>query len=277
MMKRYYSYRNRPKNLTLEGLYWELKHLYSLFEKENYFKRKAGISAWDEKLPDKIKHRAAIALHFQPFPITEWKEDFITEDHIFSVIEFLHDYVSKPIGELVDLSSQARWDYWDYEGYDDAAGQIEFRDQANAFLHDYGSGFEIGEDGLILALGSDGLQYILDAEILPYDEENVDSKVRDAIRKWRNRRLDLGEQKEAIREMADVFEWLKETKELKKVLRHKDEAALFHIANEFHIRHHDPTQKKGYDTTIWFSWIFHIYLATYHAVIRLLKKQEPQD
>jgi hypothetical protein len=119
---------------------------------------------------------------------------------------------------------------------------------------------------------SHGLKSILDAEIEPYDEKNVDTKVREAIIKWRNRQHDMNERRQAIREMADVFEWLKKTKQLEKVLAQKDSAALFEIANTFSIRHHEPKQRKDYDETIWYSWMFHFYLATYHAVIRLLKK-----
>jgi len=130
------------------------------------------------------------------------------------------------------------------------------------------------EDGTILALGADGLQHILDAEVVAFDESNVDSKVRDAIKKWRNRHLDLAEKRKAIRELADVFEWLKKTQKLQQVLNRKDESAIFEIANNFAIRHHDPKQKSNYDQGIWYNWIFHFYLATYHAVIRSLIKQE---
>ena len=125
-----------------------------------------------------------------------------------------------------------------------------------------------------MALGTHGLQEILDADIVPYDEANVDSKVRNAILKWRNRHLALSERREAIRELADVFEWLKKTKRLDIALNKKDEAAIFDIANNFAIRHHNPQQKRNYDEIIWYSWIFHFYLATYHAVVRILLKQE---
>lgn len=123
-------------------------------------------------------------------------------------------------------------------------------------------------------MGADGLQYILDAEIVPFDEVNVDSKVRDAIKKWRNRHLDVAEKRKAIRELADVFEWLKKTKQLAQALDRKDESALFDIANNFGIRHHNPKQKSNYDQNIWYSWIFHFYLATYHAAVRSLIKQQ---
>jgi hypothetical protein len=69
---------------------------------------------------------------------------------------------------------------------------------------------------------------------------------------------------------------LKKTKELSKILDRKDESALFELANNFAIRHHNPDQKTNYDRAIWYSWMFHFYLATYHAAIRLLIKHEQQ-
>jgi hypothetical protein len=257
--------------LTLSGLYWKVQNLYLLFRDRDYFKGKAGITK--ENLPENITHAAAVVLSFQPFPITKWQEDEITEDRIFDLLEFLFDHVSKP-GEMVDMVTDTNWQYRDYGDYDDVAGQNEFREQANAFLCDYGEGFELTKDGTVLASGSGGMWQILTAEIEPYDEKNVDSKVRNAILKWRNRHLSLAEKKEAIREMADVFEWLKKTKRLDRVLDRKDESAIFDVANNFAIRHHNPQQKANYDKVIWYAWMFHFYLATYHATIRLLLKEE---
>lgn len=88
------------------------------------------------------------------------------------------------------------------------------------------------------------------------------------------RQRSQNDERKAIRELADVFEWLKKTQKLQQALDRKDESALFEIANNFAIRHHDPKQKSNYDQGIWYNWIFHFYLATYHAVIRSLIKQE---
>jgi hypothetical protein len=266
MTRRYYSSRNKPKSLTLGELYWKLQNLYLLFRDKEFFVGKAEIGK--SYLPDAIKHKAAVALNFQPFPITKWSQENVTEDHIFDALEFLYDHVSKPEdwGE--------GYNGFGYQRYDDEAGQKDFRDSANAFLADYKTGFELTKNGIVLALGTHGLQHILNAEIVPYDERNVDSKVRNAIAKWRNRDLSLSEKKAAIRELADVFEWLKKTKNLGAVLDGKDESAIFDLANNFGIRHHNPAQKTNYDLVIWYSWIFHFYLATYHAAIRLLIKNE---
>ncbi len=273
MTRRYYSSRTKPGSLTLQELYWKVQNLYLMFRDKDFFKGKAGITASPSHLPDAIKFEAAVALNFQPFPIGKWSDSEITEDHIFDVLEFLYDRVSKP-GEMVDMSTDSGWNYRDYVDYDDEAGQEEFRNTASVFLADYKTGFELTKEGIVLAMGTGGLQYILDAEIIPYDEANVDSKVRNAIAKWRNRHLSVSEKKEAIRELADVFEWLKKTKTLTAVLDAKDESAIFEIANNFGIRHHNPKQKTNYDPAIWYSWIFHFYLATYHAIIRLLIKKE---
>lgn len=271
--RRYYSARKQPGKLTLNGLYRKLQHLYLFFRDRDYFKAVGITKSW---FPDTMKHKAALSLSFEMFPVTKWLAHDITEDHVFEALEFLHDHVSRP-GEMIEMTSETGFNYSDYDGYDEKAGRAEFRREANTFLADYKSGFELTPEGTILALGSDGLQHILDAEIVPYDEVNVDSKVRNAIVKWRNRHLSPEEKKAAIRDLADVFEWLKKTKELTKILDRKDDSAIFALANNFAVRHHNPDQKANYDRAIWYSWMFHFYLATYHAAIRLLIKHEQKS
>ena len=268
--RRYYAARNQPGRLTLEDLYRKLQHLYLFFRDRDYFKE---VGVTKTHLPETIKHKASLSLSFDMFPVTKWPTHDVTEDHIFEALEFLHDHASRP-GVMVDMTSETGYNYCDYDGYDVGLGRAEFRKEANVFLGDYKSGFELTKDGIILALGADGLQHILSAEIVPYDEVNVDSKVRGAIVKWRNRRLSLDEKKAAIRELADVFEWLKKSKKLENILDRKDDSAIFELANNFAVRHHNPNQKTNYDRAIWYSWMFHFYLATYHAVIRLLIKHE---
>jgi len=162
--------------------------------------------------------------------------------------------------------------YYDYDSYDKNTGQEEYRSYVNNFLCRYRNGYELSKDGKILSLGNDGLQNILQADVPVFGDKNIDQKVQDAIIKWRNRRLRLQERREAIRELADVFEWLKKSDQLNKVLSRKDESALFDIANNFAIRHHNPKQRKDYDESIWYSWMFHFYLATFHAVARMIQK-----
>ena len=271
--RKYYSSRTKKEPLTLKDLYRKFQHVYLYFRDQDYFIEKAAITKFG--IPDEIKHEAGISLKLQPFPMTEWAPSDLTEDNVFDVIEFLYDRVSKP-GEREQIEDDNGFHYTDYFDYDEEAGKKEFRQKINLILADYRDGYELSEGGEILALASGGLEQILDAEVPHYDEQNVDVKVREAIRKWRNRHLDMLERREAIKTMADVFEWLKKTGNLKGVLSSKDESAIFNIANNFALRHHDPKQKKEYDKDIWYAWMFHFYLATYHAVIRLIKRKEAE-
>jgi hypothetical protein len=269
--RRYYSSRTKRVQLSLSEIYFKFQHIYLYFMKKDYFKEKAGI--YGTNLPEEIKHKAGFSLKFQPFPITKWAEADITEDNLFDVLEFLYDHVSQP-GEYGDLTTDTGFNYQDYINYDEAEGKKEYREKINTILADYKQGYKLSEEGQILAIGSHGLDQILDADIPAYDDKNVDSKVRSAVRKWRNRHLDMSEKKQAIVELADVFEWLRKTKKLEKALSKKGESALFEIANNFGIRHHNPNQKSDYDKDIWYAWIFHFYLATYHAAIRIIKRKE---
>ena len=271
--RKYYSSRTKKRRITTSDLYRKLQLVYLYFAERDYFREKTGGSG--TKIPDQFKFKAGFVLKFQPFPMTNWELRNITEDNIFDVIEFLYDHVSRP-GQWGRLTDETGFNYEDYLDYDEEAGRQEFREKINSVLAEYKDGYELSENGEILALVRGGLEYILDAAIPHYDEENVDSKVKEAIRKWRNRHLDVSERRQAIVTMADVFEWLKKTGKLKGVLSSKDESAIFNIANNFALRHHDPKQKKEYDKDIWYAWIFHFYLATYHAAIRLIRRKEQE-
>jgi len=269
--RRYYSSRTKRDKVSLSELYYKFQHIYLSFKKRDYLIEKAGI--YSTILPDEIKHKAGFSLKFQPFPMTKWRKDDLTEDNLFDVIEFIYDHVSKP-GEYGYLTSNTGYSYQDYIDYDEVEGKREYREKINSVLADYRDGYELTEDGRIQAKGSHGLEQILDADIPEYDEENIDGKVREAVRKWRNRYLDMSEKKKAIVELADVFEWLRNSKKLSMALSKKDEAMLFDIANNFGIRHHNLKQKTDYDKDVWYAWIFHFYLATYHAAIRIIIRKE---
>ena len=269
MTKQYYSERNNPKKLTLIGLCTKFLSMYKLLREKDYFKEETGI--YGSTVPEETKHKAMLALDFQPFPITEWDDKKLTEDNLFDTIEYLYDQVSKP-GEKVDMVSETGYNYWDYDCYDKEAGKKEYRDYTNSFLSRYRDGYELTYEGQILSSGSHGVRNILVADLPILGEKNIDLKMQSAILKWRNRQLSLDGRKEAIRELADVFEWLKKSKKLADVLNKKDESMLFEIVNRFAIRHHNPNQLQNYDKNIWYSWIFHFYLATFHAVARMIAK-----
>lgn len=269
--KRYFSSRKRRVTISPKDGHWRLRNLFELYRDRDYFKQRLGASR--NIASDELQWAAVIRLGFPVFPLDHWAETDITEDHIFDVLEFLFDNVSKPGRKETQMVSFLESREF-YASYDEAAGKEEFRSDANAILADLGDGFELDSDGRIRSKGSGGLEHILGAQIVPFDEANVDNKVRKAIELWRNRHATLDDKKEAIRLLADVFEWLKDTQQLQRALVRKDESDLFNIANNFSIRHHEQAQKTNYDQGIWYNWMFHFYLATYHASVRLLIKQE---
>jgi hypothetical protein len=268
-MRPYYKSRKLRESLSEFELYFRIQSLFEIFRQKDYFKEKTGISAELGKTSS-LNHEANFHFGFNAFPLDQWQSDDVTFDNLFSIVEFLYDRVSKP-GHYGELQS-SQGIYWDYYSYDEAVGRAEFRETANAILSQAGEGFELNTSGDIQTLGSHGLDLIAHRDIPAFDEENVDSKVRLALRKWLSRTATNADKKEAVRILADVFEFLRKSDLLDKVLNKKDDSDLFLIANKFAIRHHNPQQKTEYDKAIWYSWMFHFYLASYHATIRLIQK-----
>ncbi|MBN9616247.1 MAG: hypothetical protein BGO25_18110 [Acidobacteriales bacterium 59-55] len=273
MTRPYYSARTHPQQLLLRDFFSRVSSLFTIFHRKDYFKERTGISANDS--PKSLGDDALLYLGFRAFPIDNWTVEMRTEDHILDMVEFLWDRVSKP-GEWGELCTSAGV-YNDYYSYDEQTGKDEFRRAANVILAQWGDGFELNTTGQVQALGTPGLREILIADVVPFDEANVDSKVRLALHKWRGRHAANTDKIEAVRLLADVFEYLRKSDRLDRALRTKDASDLFQIANKFGIRHHDPDQKTDYDKAIWYAWMFHFYLASYHAAIRLIQKQEEEQ
>lgn len=190
-----------------------------------------------------------------------------SEEDIFDVIEFLHDHVSKPLeGHYHNYSDCG----WHYSTFNREAGRSEYLSEINEILRDYGDGYELSIEGEVLASVETGMEYLLKATLPTDDAENVESRVNAAMLKFRRYRSSMEDRRDAIRDLADVLEYLRP--QLKGVLIKKDESDLFNIANSFGIRHHNPDQKTDYDKAIWYSWMFYYYLATIHAATRLIEK-----
>ena len=191
-----------------------------------------------------------------------------TEDDFFDVIEFLHDHCSKGLN-----GHYHNWNNcgYHYEEFNDIEGQKHYRELLNPILREYKDGFEISESGEILILSDNGLSNLFEADIPTNDKENISNKINSAILKFRRHKSTLDDRREAIRELADVLEFLRPA--IKQHLNKKDENDIFNIANNFGIRHHNKDQQTEYDKAIWYSWIFYYYLATLHAVLRMTNKK----
>jgi len=281
MKKAYYSVRagKHPTGgrLDLNGIKYLADSAFSQFWERGYFQEVFGHNCVDAGL---IPGRAGTdikAFFFNKlrrhdiWPIAENIKDY-DEGDLFDVIELLHDCVSRPIGGNFHSWNECGWHY---ETFDQQAGQKEFRASMNEILRDYKIGYELTANGEIVSLAPRGLGDLERAPAPPADPENVLARMNAAIDKFRRRDATSDDRRDAVRDLADILEFLRPR--ARKILTTKDEAELFDLANNFGIRHHNSKQKTAYDKPIWLSWMFYHYLATIHALTRLIEKASQQN
>lgn len=276
-MRRYYSVRmgrNDDFKLNLDILKQAFCDLYVDFERRCYFQDAFGYYCVDEgQVP------GALGLNLETqftrrlrkdglWPVGEKCSGYSEED-LFDVIELLYDLISKPVKGQHHSFGNCGWHYWSFNKQE---GQDEYRTLVNELLTDYEDGYELSTDGEILLKGQSGLDSLLHTELPTLDPENVNGRVIAAVRKYRRHHSTLDERRDAIRDLADVLEYLRPR--LKEVITKKDEDDLFNLANSFGVRHHNDRQKIDYDQAVWYSWMFYYYLATVHAVVRLLERSK---
>jgi hypothetical protein len=278
-MKRrdYYSTRMGKITETPEITLKMLKKLfmvsYDKLDEDGYFQKYFGYYCVDQgdvkgELGTDINSMIFLGIKKDGlWPLKTKFEDY-TEDDLFDMIEFMHDHCSKPISGYYHQYSNCGHHY---DTFNDNEGQKHYRDTINYILRDFKEGFEISEAGEILELPYNNIAPLLQADIPSSDSENITKKIDLAVLKFRRHKSTLDDERDALRELADVLEYLRP--DIKKVLASKDESDLFNIANNFGIRHHNVDQKVDYDKAIWYSWIFYYYLATIHAALRLIAKK----
>jgi len=185
----------------------------------------------------------------------------------FTVIEFLFDYVSKPIGG---------------GKYDKKPAQADFRARVNDLLNLYCDEYadeddneiqifyELSKEGEIRERVHDGLKELIEDIPQSRDSDNVDDKIEYAISQYLKYGATLEEKKDAIRTLGDVLEYLKKS-EIK--MPKKDDSALFNILNSFSIRHHERSQQSEYSTKEWYEFFFHLLLASINVLLKLNEVQ----
>jgi hypothetical protein len=278
MRKRsYYSVRtnkNPNASLDLPIMLRLFKDIYQNYVQKDYFQEAFGYDCVDAGevpgiLGPDIEAQMLRKL-FKPnlWPINEKYTNY-SEDDLFDVIEFLFDYISKPLEGYHHTYNGCGWHY---ETFDKNSGQQEFKIEINDLLSNYEGGHELSDQGEILVLADNGFEPLLTAKLPVYDPENVEERVNQAVLKYRRYRSTAEDRRDAIRDLADVLEYLRP--QLKQILTLKDESDLYLIANKFGIRHHNESQQTKYDKNIWYSWMFYYYLATIHASLRLIKKSQ---
>jgi hypothetical protein len=277
MIKRnYYSVRTGKITPDQQVNFEVLKKLFSVtynkLNADGYFQKYFGIDCEDGYIPGELGEEIETIMFVNLrkdnlYPIWQNLANY-TEDDFFDVIEFLYDHSSKGLNRHYHNWNNCGYHY---EEFNDIEGQKYFREQLNPILREYKDGFEISESGEILILSDNGLSNLFEADIPTSDKDNVSNKINSAILKFRRHKSTLDDRREAIRELADVLEFIRPS--IKEHLNKKDENDIFNIANNFGIRHHNKDQQTEYDKAIWYSWIFYYYLATLHAVLRMTNKK----
>jgi hypothetical protein len=204
------------------------------------------------------------------WPLGKYLDQY-QEDDLFDMIEFLFDHVSKPVDGYFHSYASCGMHY---STFTQNEGRHEYRSAMNLLLSGYGIGYALGEEGEIHELPEAGMEPLIKAELPETDPENIEARVTSAVSRFQRYRSSPEDRKHALRELADVLEFLRP--KIKNVISTKDEADLFNLANNFGIRHHNEKQKTSYDTSIWYSWLFYHYLATIHACLRLLTRNQSE-
>lgn len=275
MSRRYYSIRTgknpHGSNISLVMFRSFFHSVYRGFYESGHFQEHFGYYCVDaDYVPGKLGSEPGAVMmlklrkqHLWPFP--DKFADFSEED-LFDVIEFLHDHCSKPLTGQHHTYADCGWHYHTFSKHE---GQDEFRTAVTELLNSYGVGYELSPEGEILEMAAHGTEPLLTAD-LPINDSNISGRLASAISKFRRYRSTLDERRDAVRDLADVLEYLRP--QIKITLDRQDEADLFNIANNFGIRHHRQDQKNNYDQSIWLSWTFYFYLATVHAVVRMIDR-----
>ena len=205
------------------------------------------------------------------WPARETVYETLDELSLFTVIEVLHDCASEP---REDGASFHDWSNcgWHYTKFNQPLGQTEWRKAINAFLPSYGQGFRLSNDGEVEAIGASGLRELMDDSFVRSPGNIDEAKVERAVKRFRHALSNQDDRKDALRDLADVLE--NHRTRIGELVGNRDEGALFNIANNFAIRHHNDRQKTEYGPEMQ-TWIFHTYLAMTHLVLGLGKREAP--
>jgi hypothetical protein len=186
-----------------------------------------------------------------------------SEPELFTLIELLYDNVLLPFSEET---------YGWTEEERAEAGKAHYRKEVNNILERYSIGYEITpNEGYIRELVSSGLAELVDNHEVTGDEQNVDSRVRNAIHLYLGYGSDYDKKKTALFELGTAFEFIR--KNVEKTIP-KEESEIFTLLNSFGIRHNRlRDQKLQYDAEVYSPWMFYYFLASFDAYAKLKARQ----
>ena len=256
----YYGVRNGVLDLSDLKISFEQFRIYFLeiydyFEEKNYFQ----LAFYGYKSTPRLmtpSHTAYLFNHVgntNIFPLDRYgrRLDKVT---LFILIEVLHKYIRK---------------IEDFDMYDDLIAQSEFRNEINKYLVHLEDGYLLSDNGCVINLPENGLVNLIHTNLPMYTDDSVTEKVQTAIKMFYRYDSNMEQKRKAINILADVLEPNREY--MKDITSNNHDSMIFHIVNKYGIRHNNLEQKEDYDKPIWYEWMFHYYLSTVHAALRLNK------
>lgn len=200
-----------------------------------------------------------------------WPTDFVkgtvSNDVLYSVIEYFHDQAQRPRTRFHHDHQGCGYHHNDHNKQ---SGAVVYRWYINALLEQYGIELRlssaVGEQGHLIRHSKLALDDLADQLALPAPgTKTEDGTIADAIRLYRSRESTSNTRRAAVTQLIGVME--KHRSQFKKIqFTSGDENDLFGIFNNFNLRHSNETQKGKYSDDF-LDWIYWITL----SAIQLLK------
>ena len=263
--KKYYAARKgvlKPEPMDFQLLKKVFLRMYREFEDDLYFQEATGYHCFEEgevrglwgRGDSDIEAFIYLRLGMDDIWPIEKNIEWYDEPTLFTVIEFLYDNVSErctgPGGYYYNRDKVRK----------------EYRVKINEILKYWDPGYELSSDGEILEIAPTGLEPIFEEIAQTDDPENIDMRRQNAISKYMKYGATISDKKDAVRELADVLEFLKKSGIR---LQKKDDSDLLRIINNFDIRHHNKSQQGEYDKEIWYDWMFYTFLSSINVLLKL--------
>lgn len=263
--RRYYLERVVGLDTTDEQtpLAQEFTNLMEMLTAWNYFPRLMPAECVDDREdhPD-VSHLLTRAIHSPVVWPKDFKDGPVSQDVLYSTIEYFHDHARRPRTRWFHSYSGCGYHYGDHNKQ---SGAAVYRWHVNALLERYGVELKLassGEEAGLLVMRSGVQLDLLADEMAQVDAGNDRSAtvVAEAVRMYRARSASSFQRRAAVTQLAGHLE-LNRSKFKEVQLSKQDERDLFNIYNNFSLRHNNAAQKSDYSDD-YLDWIFWVTLAS---------------
>src|ERR1700690_3123463 len=200
-----------PNGLALKDVVILFVRVYDQLRQEGYFDEALGFECVDAGLvPGKLSDidlEILLAIRKRDlWPIGPRAADYSVDD-FFDVIEFLFQHVSKPIDGQHHSYSDCRM-HW--ETFNSVEGRNVYCEKVNAVLAHYERHYELSSNGEVLQKPEQGFERMFAADLPSKDPKIVD-RVNAAVLQFRRHGSTFDDRRQAVRDLADVLEYLRPT------------------------------------------------------------------